>query len=1048
MSSPPGGTPPIMHGSSIETTTTTTTTTSSTSTTATASDTAAAATSTTRDARHRRSLLLSHIMWHIVVPTMFPGDSRTRAAISFERSDVQWSVVLEIERPETAASEAATTTPPTTSTSTSTSPTSTSTSTSTSTPTSTSTSASTAAATASSPISASASASAATAAVPAVSPAASASSAAATATGATVAERPKVPATTRKTAGGGGARWAHKARRGHARPAAPAPASKGKATGTGTGAADPLSPLQLFLWETPRLSMLDGDDEEEEDEGRRGSRGGRRSRGYSYAYDNDDDNDEDEDDNDVEDDGDSDGEGAGGKRKGKGKGKGKAAKAKAKGDGDNCSGDDDEDDGSPFGMEEREPRFLALLHGSFFPLKRVVCSRLARFYRSAVTAFCMSCAHSQLPLAIDTLKALPTNLHDETVLPLFGVTGMREAIQAPCKFTLQQDAPGIPATAAPLPKAAPSERLFNTPITPSALFGDYATFPSDPDLSGVLLYLTLCRPRINPRVVVLVMDVFRPVERFTPNSPIAEIDNYDWFRSCICAALAWDNFECACILWERVCDRCFTTPMLLFSAIWCACEAGSVQFINYLHNKHSAIIRHALPNIDLKQLLSLEQSIASQPTSHRNPLLLALTAIPNFPLGAFVKKLRNSKTCDFLIENASVECVSASELVKVAKLAKKKGKKELMVQYLQRAAEGGHCEAMSLLGECLQHGLIVEMDHNRAVDLFLKAGTAGCMVAQRNYALTQPPEISVAILQQLVEAGDPLAACHLSECYRHGVGVAQDETVADALLYYAGELGEKVAYQRLAEIKAERFVNSQKRDKGKASEVMELFSTALRDANQVVEIGIQFEEGRGVPQCLEIAAALYGEAVKASESEATRRLAEMLRCGRGVNMSYEEAADLYCKVYSKYANDHALDYEKGTTLPQDTKMAATIYRKCQHVSQVAMVNLGRCLHDGIGTPEDPVAAVTQYHAALNRSTSEGNKYGRAYSLMMLAFCADRGCGCPQDKAAAADMYAEAKSLLPEKQMNYLLCTLSRVDPVRSAAFRCAEPVTPEGPAEG
>ena len=110
------------------------------------------------------------------------------------------------------------------------------------------------------------------------------------------------------------------------------------------------------------------------------------------------------------------------------------------------------------------------------------------------------------------------------------------------------------------------------------------------------------------------------------------------------------------------------------------------------------------------------------------------------------------------------------------------------VIWYRRAAELGHAEAQSALGDCYFYGFGVEQDYATAVAWCRKAAEQGLAVAQTSlgycydYGLgvEQDDVAAVAWYRKAAEQGESAAQYNMGDCYYNGIGVEQDYTAAIA----------------------------------------------------------------------------------------------------------------------------------------------------------------------------------------------------------------------------------------------------------------------------
>lgn len=222
---------------------------------------------------------------------------------------------------------------------------------------------------------------------------------------------------------------------------------------------------------------------------------------------------------------------------------------------------------------------------------------------------------------------------------------------------------------------------------------------------------------------------------------------------------------------------------------------------------------------------------------------------------------------------------------------------EALARWAQ-GAEAGDAYSIVSLGLCFQEGAVVEQNIEEALRLYRHAA----------------------------EAGNSEALIRLAILYRDGVGVESDETKMNELLQQAKELNHPFAWYELGRQmltgseSPEEVINSpamayfEKSAKLGQLDAMEVCGEVLCMASEPdYEKGLPYLDsaiaaegprakyimailcasGKGMPQDLEVAAKLCGEAAQAGDIDAQRMLALMLERGDGVQADLEAAKKWY-----------------------------------------------------------------------------------------------------------------------------------------------------------
>lgn len=222
---------------------------------------------------------------------------------------------------------------------------------------------------------------------------------------------------------------------------------------------------------------------------------------------------------------------------------------------------------------------------------------------------------------------------------------------------------------------------------------------------------------------------------------------------------------------------------------------------------------------------------------------------------------------------------------------------EALARWAQ-GAEAGDAYSIVSLGLCFQEGAVVERDIEEAIRLY----------------------------QHAAEAGNSEAIIRLAILYRDGIGVEADAGKMNELLLQAKELNHPFAWYELGR---QMLTGAESPDEIISGPAMDYFKTSAqlgqRDAMEVCgevycmssepdyEKGLPYLDsaiaaegprakyimailcasGKGMPQDLEVAAKLCGEAAQSGELDAQRMLAMMLERGDGVEADLEAAKKWY-----------------------------------------------------------------------------------------------------------------------------------------------------------
>jgi uncharacterized protein len=190
------------------------------------------------------------------------------------------------------------------------------------------------------------------------------------------------------------------------------------------------------------------------------------------------------------------------------------------------------------------------------------------------------------------------------------------------------------------------------------------------------------------------------------------------------------------------------------------------------------------------------------------------------------------------------------------------------------------------------------------------------------------------------------------------------------------------------------------------------------DADGANELGILYEDGKGVQKNWVKASELYRKAAEAKNIYGMNNLGLMYEKGRGVQKRPEEAFKWY-KLASDGGNadgisNLALLYETGTVVKTDVKKAISLYEKAaKGGNTTAMANLGKIYSKGIGVPKDLGKAVKWFQKGIAANGADSmTELGYLYSI---------GEGVPKNLAKANKLFkdgAEAGDLLAMNNYGY------------------------------
>lgn len=190
------------------------------------------------------------------------------------------------------------------------------------------------------------------------------------------------------------------------------------------------------------------------------------------------------------------------------------------------------------------------------------------------------------------------------------------------------------------------------------------------------------------------------------------------------------------------------------------------------------------------------------------------------------------------------------------------------------------------------------------------------------------------------------------------------------------------------------------------------------DANAEVQIGWDYEDGKGVQQDYAQAAVWFRKAAEQGNFGGEAMLALLYRDGLGVKQDEAQAAVWFRKAADQDFPSAQLElgtlYHRGRGVEQDDAQAALWWLKAAKQGNAdAQSRLGFAYYNGQGVPQD----FAQAAAWCSKAAEQGNANAQFYLGLMYHL----GHGVPQDSAQAAYWYRKAAEQgAPESQYNLAL----------------------------
>lgn len=182
------------------------------------------------------------------------------------------------------------------------------------------------------------------------------------------------------------------------------------------------------------------------------------------------------------------------------------------------------------------------------------------------------------------------------------------------------------------------------------------------------------------------------------------------------------------------------------------------------------------------------------------------------------------------------------------------------MKWWRKAAAHENAVAMNRLGDAYAKGQDVTKDASEAFNWYRKAALKGFTPAMTN----------------------------LGDAYHQGQGVARNHNKAKKWWAKAAETGNTAAIDKLRELKvATNTFNTSRKDAAKGH------------VGSIFDVGLSYEQGRGVEQDYTEAAKWYREAAEVGHVQAMLNLGLLMEAGQGVGKNVKEAVQWYRKAAAR-----------------------------------------------------------------------------------------------------------------------------------------------------
>lgn len=184
-------------------------------------------------------------------------------------------------------------------------------------------------------------------------------------------------------------------------------------------------------------------------------------------------------------------------------------------------------------------------------------------------------------------------------------------------------------------------------------------------------------------------------------------------------------------------------------------------------------------------------------------------------------------------------------------------------------------------------------------------------------------------------------------------------------------------------------------------------------------LGVMLEFGIGHKKDISGAGKHYSIAANADNPEALNHLARLYETGKGCEIAFKTAFDLYKKASGLGHHDATTNYaymlEHGVGCTQDKKLAFETYKIAADAGYAKAQNaLGGCYYRGSGCKRDYFLACGMFKKAVDQ--------GYAHAQNNLGICFEEGHGVPHDMGQAKILY----TLAAEKRHPGGCCNLGYV----------------------
>ena len=282
--------------------------------------------------------------------------------------------------------------------------------------------------------------------------------------------------------------------------------------------------------------------------------------------------------------------------------------------------------------------------------------------------------------------------------------------------------------------------------------------------------------------------------------------------------------------------------------------------------------------------------------------------------------------------------INEEDIYKQAKSAYDAGDYGFALELLRPAADRGFAKAQNLLGNCYFNG----------------------------HGVKQDLELSTLWYRRSAEQGYANAQYNLGNAYRFGNGVKQDDTQA---LYWYEKAAEQDFTPAIFQLGCLYDFNLE--DYAKAAGYYHE-AAQKGESFALVNLGVLYERGFGVPQDYDMAFVLYNDAAQKGNAYGCYNLGLCHQFGRGTEVDIIKAVEMYKKAVDAGYPDTTVYFRIGQLLfsLDDGECYEWLVKSADSGDLFARIGIGACIAKGLGTERDIDKAVEIFKAAIEYDAAE------------------------------------------------------------------------------